>query len=150
MLLGALICARPFREEVCVWAVDREACSVIALDEQLFELASWVVFEPAKLSASGRAAIVSGAVDGEHGWWRLELGSCPARCDPPIAAPPLRPAPTLPHEALRGAPTAWASSGRGLLVATPGALHLFNERGELCSAQGGFRWVSEVVTTGSP
>jgi len=129
---------------------DRDAGRVVALNQDLFELGTWVVERPTALSVMGGALFVESRSEGEVRWFRLERGSTPVRCAEPHPAQRSEGALELPQTTLQGEPTAWAQSRDGLLIATPGAVHLCAWEGELLKAQGGFRWISGIATEIGP
>ena len=134
------------RVEVFAWVADRDAGCVVALDQDLLELEAWVVPRPTALVRVDKGVLVkeSGGVN-EEVWWRLERGARPVPCKAPgkDREGQLEPDPVL--MSVQGSPTAWVQVGPALLVATPGAVHLFSEDGELERVQGGFRWISDVA-----
>ena len=147
---AALFLTRAPSEEACVWVADRDADCVVALDEELYELESWEVSRPTALSVMGGALFVESCGEGEVRWLRLESGLAPVRCAEPHPAQRSEGALELPQTTFPGEPTAWARSRDGLLIATPGAVHLCSEGGELLRAQGGFRWISAIATEIGP
>ena len=156
LLLGAgtwAFCLGPLdsleRVEAFAWVADRDAGCVVALDQDLLELEAWVVPRPTSLVRMDQGVLVkeSGGVN-EEVWWRLERGARPVPCKAPEKdrEGQLEPDPVL--MSVQGSPTAWVQVGPALLVATPGAVHLFSEDGELERVQGGFRWISAVALSG--
>jgi len=130
--------------EVFAWVADRDAGVVVSLDRELRELEAWSVSRPTALVAEGDEVLVRTS-DGEREVWsRLAGGRSPSACAPPGTLS-IEPTPVDPALPLDGSPTAAARAREHLLVATPGAVHLFTERGALKRVQGGFRWVSALA-----
>ena len=151
---GALVCTTYFRSpaslehaDVFAWVADRDAGCVVALNQDLFELETWVVQRPTALVTQRGGLFVQSSSGAESSWWRLESRSPALRCGAPELTPGVVIPPDHPLPGLQGEPTAWAQSGGLSLIATPGAVHLYTEDGVLRGIQGGFRWISAVATT---
>ena len=149
---GALVCTIYYRSpaslehaEVFAWVADRDAGCVVALNQDLFELETWVVERPTALLAQEGELFVQSSSGPESSWWRLERGSQVLRCVAPELVTGSGSPPEHPIPGLQGEPTAWARRGTRSLIATPGAVHLCSEEGVLRRVQGGFRWISAVA-----
>ena len=154
LLLGAgtwAICLGPLdsleRVEAFAWVADRDASCVVALDQDLFELETWVVQRPTVLVTQRGGLFVQSSRGAESSWWRLERGSQAVRCVAPEFATRSGSPPEHSKPGLQGEPTAWVRRGGLSLIATPGAVHLYSEEGVLRGVQGGFRWISAVAAT---
>lgn len=152
LFLGSLawtICLRSAASfehaEVYAWVADRDASCVVALDQDLFELETWVVQRPTALVTQRGGLFVQSSRGAESSWWRLERGSQAVRCVAPELVTGSGSPPEHPIPGLQGEPTAWARRGDLSLIATPGAVHLYSEAGVLRGVQGGFRWISAVA-----
>ena len=151
LLLGALAwtinlwsAASLEHAEVFAWVADRDAGCVVALDCELRELETWVVPKPSALLADGEVVFVQTSIGETGAWLRLERGAPPGACVPPGSLEPKRMS-VDPALLLAGSPTAAARAGDRILVATPGAVHLFTEHAALERVQGGFSWISAVA-----
>ena len=132
--------------EVFVWVADRDADCVVALDSVLMQVESREVCRPTALVVQGGEVFVISSRNGSESWLRLESGFPPAPCVVPERARGPDTLPDHPRPGLQGEPTAWARARARSLIATPGAVHLYSEDGELRGVQGGFRWISAVAT----
>jgi len=153
-LVGSELGGQAGSREAFAWVADRDAGLVVALDRDLREVEVWFVPRPTALVAAEDEVLVRGRWwASEERWWRLRRGSLPEYCDPPQRGCVvddtdcgLERARSTPG--LQGVPTAWARSGDSVLIATPGAVHLISEGGDLRLVQGGFEWISALVLVG--
>ena len=140
---------RGMRAEVFAWVADRDAGRVVALDQDLRELETWVIPRPTALVDVDDGVLVKGTLCTTEGaWWCLESGSLPVRCAAPEGDLDMRPESGRSISGLHGVPTAWAIARDRVLIATPGAVHLTSKGGALQRVQGGFRWISAVALSG--
>ena len=135
-------------DKVFAWVADRDAGCVVALDSELRELEIWVIPKPTELVVDGDGVLVRSSFAETSEWSRLERRA-PPKAHIFKSPADLRPTFVDPAFSLVGEPTAAVRAGDHLLVATPGAVHLFKGDGGLALVQGGFSWISAVALTAS-